>query len=165
MFNLLGNLQKNIAGLYEPKSPADPSEKIDTNKVVDTDECKDNLESQPDFKQNANEAETESGKSGNNFFAEAALNTSLIADKMFGYARVAHEKANKLSSIISEHTIIGDLEKENEHFKETLLNEKLVEACDYPWAGMPDENVARKHIFSLSLDERTFWLNLQLMTI
>lgn len=137
MFSLLGNLQKNIAGLYEKES--DEVKKSDSTESAD------------ENKQEGTSAEEK------NFFTEAAVNTSLIADKVFGYAKVAQQRANQLGSLISEKTIIGNLEKENEQFKKTLLEEKGGEAkCEMPWVGMPDEEFAREHIFSLSSDERNF---------
>ncbi|KAI1718135.1 BSD domain-containing protein [Ditylenchus destructor] len=139
MFSLLGNIQRNIAGLYE-KEPTE-EQKADSNEMPN------------EKKQEDTNAEDKSL----NFFTEAGVNTSLIADKVFGYAKVAQQRANQLGSLISEKTIIGDLDKENEQFKKVLLEEKGGEAkCEMPWMGMPDEELAREHIFSLSSDERNF---------
>ncbi|KAE9555262.1 hypothetical protein FO519_001513 [Halicephalobus sp. NKZ332] len=116
---------------------------------------------------------------------EAGINTSLIASKLYSFATkatsqakvyaktateqateyaqraqaqavVLAEKASKLSETVTQKTIIGELEKENKEFSEQLKKEKAVEDTEAPWIGMPDEELARKHILALSLDTRNF---------
>lgn len=47
-------------------------------------------------------------------------------------------------------TIIGNLDKEQAKFKDEVNANKLA-ACILPWADLPDQWVAKKHILSLSL--------------
>jgi len=116
---------------------------------------------------------------------EAGINTTLIASKLYSFASkatsqakvyaktateqaseyaqraqaqaaVLAEKATKLSESVTQKTMIAELEKENKEFSEQLKKEKTVEDMKAPWIGMPDEELARKHILALSLDTRNF---------
>uniref|UniRef100_A0A914D8R1 BSD domain-containing protein n=1 Tax=Acrobeloides nanus TaxID=290746 RepID=A0A914D8R1_9BILA len=90
---------------------------------------------------------------------EAGVNASLLANKILSYAKTvtaeATERANKFTSIVSEKTIIGELDKENETFREQLSQSKRTNTA-LPWDEMPDPILARKHIMSLALDARNF---------
>ena len=78
------------------------------------------------------------------------------AQRAQAQAAVLAEKASKLSETVTQKTIIGELEKENKEFSEQLKKERVAEETKAPWIGMPNEELARKHILALSLDVRNF---------
>uniref|UniRef100_A0A0R3S4B2 BSD domain-containing protein n=1 Tax=Elaeophora elaphi TaxID=1147741 RepID=A0A0R3S4B2_9BILA len=87
-------------------------------------------------------------KYANSFF-------SLAKEATTKAAITAEETAKKLHNVVTEKTIIGNLDKEQAKFRDEVNANKLT-ACVLPWSDLPDEWVAKKHILSLSLDARNF---------
>ncbi|CAG9534900.1 unnamed protein product [Cercopithifilaria johnstoni] len=87
-------------------------------------------------------------KYANSFF-------SLAKEAAAKAAITAEETAKKLQNVVTEKTIIGNLDKEQAKFKNEVNANKLT-ACILPWSDLPDQWVAKKHILSLSLDARNF---------
>ncbi|KAH7728463.1 BSD domain-containing protein [Aphelenchoides avenae] len=138
MFNLLGNAQKKFMDLVNQPASGEESNPEDapTQPEGATDE---NSESEPEKR----------------LAEEAGVNATLLANKIFSYAKaatsVAQEKANQLTSM----TVLGDLERENKNFEEELRGKKAA-SVKLPWEDMPDPELARKHILALSADNRNF---------
>ncbi|KAL3998193.1 BSD domain family protein [Acanthocheilonema viteae] len=80
---------------------------------------------------------------------------SLAKEATAKAAITAEETAKKLQNAVTEKTIIGNLDKEQAKFKDEVNANKLT-ACILPWSDLPDQWVAKKHILSLSLDDRNF---------
>ncbi|VDP19480.1 unnamed protein product, partial [Onchocerca flexuosa] len=87
-------------------------------------------------------------KYANSFF-------SLAKEATAKAAITAEETAKKLQNVVTEKTIIGNLDKEQAKFKDEINVNKL-SACALPWSDLPDQWIAKKHILSLSLDTRNF---------
>ncbi|VDK68496.1 unnamed protein product [Litomosoides sigmodontis] len=87
-------------------------------------------------------------KYANSFF-------SLAKEATAKAAITAEETAKKLQNVVTEKTIIGNLDKEQAKFK-VEVNAKKLTASALPWSDLPDQWVAKKHILSLSLDARNF---------
>ena len=53
--------------------------------------------------------------------------------------------------------MLGDLNKEQDEFEKQLQEEReKLKNIDMPWQGLPDENLAKKQMLSLSTDTRNF---------
>ncbi|KAI6233009.1 BSD domain-containing protein [Aphelenchoides fujianensis] len=91
--------------------------------------------------------------------AEVSINTSAIAGivggKMRSYAKVAssvaQEKANKLSELMAQNAVFGEISKEQKQFKEAL-KAKAGDEVPLPWEGLANEAEAKERFLALSKD-------------
>lgn len=89
--------------------------------------------------------------------------TKKATDDFSKFAKKASDitvkKAGEIKKIVdkvAKDSLLGELDRENLKYIEELEKEKLNEAIDLPWIGMPDEGLAQKRILSLSMDAKNF---------
>jgi hypothetical protein len=143
MFNLFGNAQKKLFDII-----GQPHEENGEKSESHATESDGNKEDQPTVPIESQMA------------SEAGANAMLIAKNIFSYAKaatsVAQEKANQLSTIVTNKTVLGELDRENKQFEEELRRNNE-HTLSLPWeCNVPDVDLARKHILALSLDPRNF---------
>ncbi|KAF1768782.1 hypothetical protein GCK72_000595 [Caenorhabditis remanei] len=104
------------------------------------------------------ESATESAKkSMAALFGGLKVGGGVASSKLFEYAKDAGKKLGEVKNAVIENTMLGDLNKEQDEFEKQLQEEReKLKNIDMPWQGLPDENLAKKQMLSLSTDTRNF---------
>jgi hypothetical protein len=90
---------------------------------------------------------------------EVSINTAAIAGKVLSYAKLAsstaQEKANKLSTFVSNAPVFENLTKQQDQFKKSLT-EGQDSDVPLPWEGLPNEEGAKQRFLALSHNPQIF---------
>ncbi|CAB02741.1 BSD domain-containing protein [Caenorhabditis elegans] len=90
-------------------------------------------------------------------FGGLKTGSGVASTKLFEYAKDAGKKLGEVKNAVIENTMLGDLNKEQDEFEKQLQEERdKLRNIDLPWQGLPDEELAKKQMMSLSTNTRNF---------
>ncbi|CAD6197850.1 unnamed protein product [Caenorhabditis auriculariae] len=156
---LLGDLKKRV---NDAKNTIEQSFQSAANNMGDEEEKKVVEEKSVEEKEeNIEPSENEKNSGDANVKSKVSslfggMSMSTNASKLFEYAKDATKKLEEVKNAVIENTMLGELNKEQNDFENQLNDGKNKQQVELPWQGLPDENLARKQIMSLSSDTRNF---------
>ncbi|CAB3408530.1 unnamed protein product [Caenorhabditis bovis] len=128
--------------------------------VASTEENSDVVENPKEQKIEETVTSDESGgmkQSMSSLFGGLKVSGGVASTKLFEYAKDATKKLENVKNAVIENSLLADLNKEQTEFEKQLQTEReKTQGVELPWHGLPDEELAKKQMLSLSTDTRNF---------